>query len=320
MKVFVSRALPGDTISPLRERDDVEVDVWEELAPPPTEILHDRVAGCDGLVSMLTETVDAALFDAAPRLRVVSNVAVGVDNIDVAEATRRGIPVGHTPGILTDATADITWALILASRRRLVEGVDVVRSGGWVPWYPEFMVSQPVTGETLGLVGYGRIARAVARRARGFDMDILVHTRTPPDDPDVTAVSLEELLGCADVVSLHCPLTPETRHLVDAARLALMKPTATLVNTARGPVVDEAALVEALRDGIIAGAGLDVTEVEPLPPDSPLPGLANCVVVPHIGSATVPTRTLMARRAVENAIAGLDGRPLPYTVNPEVVP
>ncbi|MEQ8718531.1 MAG: D-glycerate dehydrogenase [Acidimicrobiales bacterium] len=318
MKVFVSRTLPGDTIDALRATPGLDVDVWENITPPPRDEVVRRVAGCDGLLSMLTERVDDAVFDAAPDLRVVSNMAVGVDNIDVAAATARGIPVGHTPGILTDATADIAFALILASRRRLVEGVDLVRSGGWVPWYPEFMVSQPVAGQTLGLIGYGRIAQAVARRARGFDMEILVHTRTPPDDPDVTAVSLEDLLRRADIVSLHCPLTPETRHLIDADALAAMKTTATLVNTARGPVVDETALVAALQDGTIAGAGLDVTEIEPLPADSPLPSLTNCVVIPHLGSATIPTRTLMAERAVTNLLAGLAGEPLPHTVNPGV--
>lgn len=319
MKVFVSRTLPGDTIDALRSAPDLDVDVWENITPPPRDEVLRRVAGCDGLLSMLTERVDDAVFDAAPDLRVVSNMAVGVDNVDVAAATRRGIPVGHTPGILTDATADIAFALILASRRRLVEGVDLVRAGGWVPWYPEFMVSQPVAGQTLGLIGYGRIAQAVARRARGFDMEVLVHTRTPPEDPDVTAVSLDELLERADIVSLHCPLTSETRHLIDADALASMKPTATLVNTARGAVVDESALVTALRQGTIAGAGLDVTEIEPLPADSPLPSLPNCVVIPHLGSATIPTRTLMAERAVQNLLAGLAGRPLPHTVNPGVV-
>jgi len=272
------------------------------------------VADADGLVTMLTDRVDAALLDAAPRLRVVANMAVGYDNLDVAELARRGIPASNTPGVLTEATADLTWALILATARRLQEGIDAVRNGDWLTWEPDWLLGHAVGGATLGIVGYGRIGAAVARRALGFDMEVLAWSRRPKDVEGVTFVPLEELLERADVVSLHCALTPETHHLIGAAELARMKPTAILVNTARGAIVDQAALADALRRGEIFGAGPDVVVEEPIPVDDELLTLPRCTVLPHLGSATVATRTRMAEMVVDNVLAGLAGQPLPNAI------
>jgi len=242
-------------------------------------------------------------MDACPDLRVVSNYAVGSDNIDLEAAAQRTIAVGVTADVLTDATADLAFACLLAAMRRLPEAVAAVRAGQWTTWGPEWMLGHEVHGATLGIVGYGRIGRAMAKRASGFDMEVL-HTGEG-------GLSLEELLGRSDAVSLHVPLTPTTRHLIDEAALAQMKPTAVLVNTARGGVIDQDALGRALRDGVIAGAALDVTDPEPLPPDHPLLELPNLLVLPHIGSATHPTRERMADVAVDNLLAGLAGQPLP---------
>lgn len=315
-RVFVTRDLPGTALS--RLATVAEVDVWPERLPPPPEVLRERAAPAEGLITLLTDQVDARLLDACPRLRVVANVAVGYDNLDVTELTRRGIPAGNTPGVLTESTADLAWALILGASRRLVEGANAVLSGQWLTWEPAFLLGQELHGAALGIVGMGRIGQAVARRARGFDMQVVAWSRQPKAVPglDVRWVGLDELLATADVVSLHCALTPETHHLIGAAQLARMKPTAVLVNTARGPVLDQPALAEALRANRIAAAGLDVTEEEPIPLDDPLLGLPNCVVLPHIGSATVQARSKMADMAVDNVLAGLAGRPLPTGVNP----
>ncbi|MBO0713848.1 MAG: D-glycerate dehydrogenase [Acidimicrobiales bacterium] len=315
-RVFVTRDLPGSALS--RLRTVAEVDVWPERLPPPPQVLRERAASADGLITLLTDQVDAALLDACPRLRVVANVAVGYDNLDVAELTRRGIPAGNTPGVLTESTAELTWALILGASRRVVEGVNAVLSGEWLTWEPAFLLGQELSGAVLGIVGMGRIGQAVARRARGFDMQVVAWSRQPKPlaDLEVRWVELDELLTTSDVVSLHCALTPETHHLIGAPQLARMKPTAVLVNTARGPVVDQPALAEALRANRIAAAGLDVTEEEPIPLDDPLLGLANCLVLPHIGSATIQARSKMADMAVDNVLAGLAGRPLPTCVNP----
>jgi glyoxylate reductase len=318
--VFVTRDLPGTGLSRLGRVADV--DVWPERLPPPPEVLAERAAPADGLITLLTDQVHADLLDACPRLRVVANMAVGYDNLDVAELTRRGIPVGNTPGVLTESTAELTWALILGASRRLVEAANAVVSGQWLTWEPSFLLGQELCGAVLGIVGMGRIGQAVARRAAGFDMRVLAWSRQPKPLPglgvEVRWVGLDELLASADVVSLHCALTPETHHLIGAAQLAQMKPSAVLVNTARGPVVDQPALAEALRTNRIAAAGLDVTEEEPIPGDDPLLRLPNCLVVPHIGSATVQARSKMADMAVDNVIAGLAGLPLPTCVNPEV--
>jgi len=321
-RVFVARRIPDDGLDPVLAA--TVADVWpDEIEPPRAELLR-RVAGCDGILTLLTDRVDAELLDAAgPQLRVVSNFAVGFDNIDVPECTRRGIPVGNTPGVLTETTADLAWALLMAAARRVVEGADYVRAGKWKTWGPLLLLGPDVHGATLGIVGFGRIGQAVARRASGFGMRILYHD-VQRVDPAVESelgaryVPLDRLLAESDFVSLHVNLTAETRGLIDAAALARMKPTAIVVNTARGPVVDTMALHDALRDGVIAAAALDVTDPEPLPADHPLIGLPNCLVVPHIASASRATRGKMASMAAANLLAGLRGERLPTPVNPEV--
>jgi glyoxylate reductase len=285
-------------------------------------VLLQEVADCDGLLCLLTDPIDAEVIAAGARLRVISQMAVGVDNIDLRAATARGIPVGHTPGVLTEATADFTFALLMAAARRIPEGVDYVRAGKWRTWEPMGLLGVDIWGATLGIVGMGRIGTAVARRARGFAMHILYYdpTRRPELEAElgVEYAELDDLLARSDFVSLHCPLTPETHHLIGEAALKRMKPTAILINAARGPVVDPAALVRALSEGWIRAAALDVTEPEPIPPDHPLLSLPNCIVVPHIASATVSTRERMAAMAAENLLAGLRGQRLPYCANPEV--
>jgi glyoxylate reductase len=285
-------------------------------------VLLQEVADCDGLLCLLTDPIDAEVIAAGARLRVISQIAVGVDNIDLRAATARGIPVGHTPGVLTEATADFTFALLMAAARRIPEGVDYVRAGKWRTWEPMGLLGVDIWGATLGIVGMGRIGTAVARRARGFAMHILYYdpTRRPELEAElgVEYAALDDLLARSDFVSLHCPLTPETHHLIGEAALKRMKPTAILINAARGPVVDPAALVRALSEGWIRAAALDVTEPEPIPPDHPLLSLPNCIVVPHIASATVSTRERMAAMAAENLLAGLRGQRLPYCANPEV--
>ena len=261
--------------------------------------------------------MDAAGAD----LRVISNFAVGVDNVDVPEATRRGIPVGNTPGVLTETTADLAWALLMAATRRIVEGDGYVHAGRWRTWEPLAFLGQDVAGATLGIVGYGRIGRAVARRAAGFAMRVLVSSRGQVEDlAGATQVGFAELLAESDFISVHTPLTPETRGLFDRAAFARMKPGAILVNTARGPIVDAAALAEALVSGPLGAAALDVTDPEPIPVDSPLLGLPNCIVVPHVGSASIQTRDRMATMAAANLLAGLRGDPLPNCVNPSPAP
>jgi lactate dehydrogenase-like 2-hydroxyacid dehydrogenase len=300
------------------------VDLWTDELPPPRDELLRRVAGLDGLLSLLTDRVDDELLDAAgPQLKVVSNFAVGYDNIDVPALTRRGIPAGNTPGVLTETTADLAFALLMAAARRIPESVDYVRDGKWRTWGPMVLMGVDVHGATLGIVGFGRIGREMARRGRGFGMGILYHDvspATPEDEAELgaTRVEMEELLRESDFVSLHVNLTPETHHLIDADALRAMKPSAVIVNTSRGPVIDADALTEALRRGEIFAAGLDVTDPEPLPADHPLVALANCVVVPHIASASGVTRGKMAAMAAANLLAGLRGERLPTPINPEV--
>lgn len=321
-RVFVARVIPEEGLRPIREACDASV--WEDELPPPRDVLLRAAEGCDGILTLLTDRVDAELLDrAGPQLRVVSNYAVGFDNVSIPDATARGIPVGNTPGVLTETTADLAFALLMAAARRLPEGDRYVRTGRWRTWGPMLLLGSDVHGATLGIVGFGRIGQAVARRAAGFGMTVLYHdvVRQPAQverDLAATSVGLEELLSRSDFVSLHVNLTPETRHLVDAERLALMKPTAVLVNTARGPVVDQAALHVALRDGVIAAAALDVTDPEPIASDDPLLSLDNCLVVPHIASASRATRGRMAAMAAANLLAGMRGERLPNCVNPEV--
>ena len=302
-RVFVTRALPFEALGRLRAAHDV--DVWPDPDPPSPAELRERAAGADALLTMLTDRVDAALLDALPQLRAVANMAVGTDNIDLEAARDRGVAIGSTPGVLTDATADLAMALILAITRRLPEGEARVREGRWGPWQPAQDLGTELAGATLGIVGFGRIGRAVATRAQAFGMQI-VHTARS------SGVTLDELLGRADVVSLHVPLSPATHHMIDTVALSRMKQSAYLVNTARGGVVDQDALRDALQRRRLAGAALDVTDPEPLPADDPLLDAPNLIVVPHIGSATAGTRARMAAIAVDNLLAALDGRPMPH--------
>lgn len=318
-KVFVTRRIPEPGLAILREV--AEVKVWEEELPPPREVLLKEVADCDALVPLLTDRVDGELLDRAPHLKVVANYAVGYDNIDVPACTARGVLVTNTPGVLTETTADLAFALILAAARRLVEADKFLRAGKWKTWGPMLLLGQDVYGATLGLVGLGRIGAAVARRARGFNMKILYYSRHRQEalekELDVEYVSFDELLRRSDFISIHVPLTAETHHLFNAEAFAKMKPTAVLVNTARGPIVDEAALYAALKTGRIAAAGLDVMDPEPPRPDNPLLTLDNVILLPHIGSASIATRTRMATMAAENAAAALRGELPPNLVNPE---
>ncbi|HEY4094107.1 MAG TPA: D-glycerate dehydrogenase [Baekduia sp.] len=301
--VFVTRAVTGDALQQLTAAGH-DVDVWPGNLPPhPTE-LRDRAAGADGLLTMLTERVDQQLLDAAPRLKAIANYAVGSDNIDLQATAQRSIAVGVTPDVLTDATADLAFALLLAAARRLPEAEAAVRTGRWRTWEPRGWLGADVHGATLAIVGgAGRIGAAVARRARGFDMQVITVGRH--DD-------LHQALQQADFVSLHVPLTPETHHLIDAAALNAMRPTAILINTGRGGLVDQQALKRALDDQTIAAAALDVTDPEPLPADDPLLDAPNLLVVPHIGSATHTARSRMTAMAVDNLLAALDGRPMPH--------
>ncbi len=321
-RVFVARVIPSDGLDRVTEATDATV--WPDDLPPTRDELLRSIEGCEGVLTLLTDRVDAEFLDrAGPQLKVVSNYAVGFDNIDVPECTRRGIPVGNTPGVLTETTADLAFALLMAAARRLPEGDRYVRGGKWKTWGPMLLLGPDIHGATIGIVGFGRIGQAVATRAAGFGMTILYHDVNRLPDA-VTAplgaqyVPMEELLERSDFVSLHVNLTPETRHLIDAAALRRMKPTAILVNTSRGPVVDGAALASALRDGVIGGAALDVTDPEPIPMDDPLVGLDNCLIVPHIASASLATRGMMAQMAAANLLAGLRGERLPTPVNPEV--
>jgi glyoxylate reductase len=317
-RVFVARRIPDEGLDLVRA--SCELDLWEDELPPPRDELLRRVTGVDGVLTLLTDRVDDEFLDAAgPGLRVVSNYAVGFDNIDVAACARRGIPVGNTPGVLTDTTADLAFALLMATARRLPEGDRFVRAGSWKTWGPLLLLGPDVHGATIGIVGFGRIGQAVARRAQGFGMDILYHdlAELPASVTEpfaATFLPLEKLLPRADFVTLHVNLSPVTRHLINAETLALMKRTAVLVNTSRGPVVDQVALAAALRDGVIWAAALDVTDPEPIPMSDPLVGLDNCLIVPHIASASRATRAKMASMAAANLVAGVRGEPLPTEV------
>jgi len=307
-RCVVTRKLPFDAIDRLGAAHEVEL--WRGAMPPTPAELRELVAGAEGILAMLTDAIDRELIDACPDLRAVANYAVGTDNIDLAYARERGIAVGNTPGVLTETTADLAFALILAVSRRIVESAAAVRAGEWWTWEPAGWLGHDVHGATLGIVGPGLIGEAVARRGAGFGMRILRSGRTPGPG----RVGLDELLAESDVVSLHCPLTSETRGLIGADALMAMKQSAILVNTARGEVVDSAALREALESGWIAGAGLDVTDPEPLPGYDPLLGAPNLTVVPHIGSASHATRGRMAAMAVDNLLAALAGEPMPSPV------
>ncbi len=319
--VAVTRIIPEAGLRLVREATDMRL--WEEELPPSPEQLAELLNGCDGALTLLTDRIDGAVLDREPQLKVVSNFAVGFDNVDVPAASKRGVAVCNTPGVLTNATADATWSLLMAAARRIVEGVDYVRAGRWQTWGPTLLLGQEVTGATLGIVGFGRIGKEVAKRARGFDMRVLVYDtyRDEAAERELGAEfrPLDDLLQESDFVTLHVALTDETHHLMDARAFSLMKPTAVLVNAARGPVVDTDALVAALRDGTIFAAGLDVTDPEPLPADHPLVSLPNCTIVPHTASGTVQTRDAMATLAARNLLAVLNGETPPACVNPEVL-
>lgn len=319
-KVFIARMLPQQALDMILPVCDAQV--WQDELPPPRDVLLSKVRDLDGLLTLLTDKVDPVLMDSAPKLKVVSNCAVGFDNIDVPAATQRGIAVGNTPGVLTETTADFAFTLLMAAARRVVEGDRYTRADKWKTWGLTVLLGQDVHGATLGLVGLGRIGAAMAKRATGFEMRVLYYDPFRREDLEqklgLTYADLDTVVRQADFVSVHTPLTPETKHLVNIDLLRKMKKTAILINTARGPIVDQAALYAALRDGVIGGAALDVTDPEPIALNDPLLTLENCIVAPHIASASIVTRTKMATMAAENLLAGLRGEPLPTPVNPGV--
>jgi len=317
VRVFLTRQLPGPAVEEIRQAG-FELEVWPEFLPPPRAVLLERVRGVSGLIPTVDDPVDAAVMDAAgPGLRVIANYAVGVNNVDLEAARARGIRVTNTPGVNMEATADLAFSLLCAVARRLVEGVDYVRRGEWSTWHPELLLGTELHGATLGLLGFGAIGQAMARRARGFSMRLLYHSRNPK--PEALALGaeyrgLEDLLAESDLVSIHTPLTPATHQLMNRERLRQMKRGAILVNTARGPIVDTHALLEALRSGHLGGAGLDVTDPEPLPVDHPLLSFPNVVITPHLGSAGRRTRERMTEVAVRNLLAVLSGLEPPNPV------
>jgi glyoxylate reductase len=319
-KVFVTRRLPT-TLEPLQAI--AEVEVWPERQPPAYEVLREKSQNIEGLLCLLTDPIDQPLMAANPALKVISQMAVGYDNIDIAAATAHKIPIGHTPGVLTAATADLTWALLMAAARRVLEGDRLTRQGLWRTWEPDFLLGPNVSGATLGIVGLGRIGQAVAKRAKGFEMRIL-YSQPRRCDPTVEAalgvefVEFDRLLAESDFVTIHTPLTPGTHHLFSDRQFQQMQRSAILINTARGSIVEPEALYRALSQGEIAAAAIDVTEPEPILMDSPLLTLENLIITPHIGSASLQTRKQMADMAIANLIAGLQGDRLPHCVNPEV--
>jgi lactate dehydrogenase-like 2-hydroxyacid dehydrogenase len=333
-RCFVARRIPSLALDRLARH--CQVDVWEGDLPPPREILMERVRGCDGLLTLLSDTIDDAVMEACgPQLRGIANFAVGYNNIDLAAATARGIAVGNTPDVLTEATADVALGLMIAAARRFQEGWQQVQQDQWRTWEPLGLLGHELNRRTLGIIGMGRIGLAVAMRCVGaWGMNIKYTARSPKPRAEaalqrcfeahdiadaidrglVEHTPLRDLLAESDIISIHTDLNPTTRHLINREHLACMKRTAVLINTARGGIVDQVALLEALRDGTIFAAGLDVTDPEPLPGDSPLRTLPNCTILPHIGSATFTTRQAMANMAVDNLIAVLAGKPMPHAV------
>ncbi len=321
MKIFITRAIPQKGLELVRQFADA--DVWPDDLPPLYETLLQKVKGVDGLLCLITDRIYSQLMDAAGgSLKVISQMAVGCDNIDLAAATARHIPVGHTPGVLTETTADFAWALLMAAARRVVEGNNYARAGQWKTWGPTLLTGPEVSGATLGIVGFGRIGQAVAKRAAGFGMRVLYHSRARrpelEESLNVEYADFESLLRESDFITIHTPLDDSTHHLFGDSQFAKMKPTAVLINTARGPMVDPVALRRALTRGVIAAAALDVTEPEPIPPGDPLLELDNLIITPHIASASIQTRDKMAAMAAANLIAGLKGERLPNCVNPQV--
>ncbi|NND04089.1 MAG: D-glycerate dehydrogenase [Acidimicrobiia bacterium] len=320
-RILVTYRPPGDAVD--RLSDLGELDLWEGDDAMPRDELLARIGSADAIYSMLTDTIDEELLDVAPDLRVVSNMAVGYDNVDVAACTARGIPVGHTPNVLTETVADTAFGLLIAAARRFGEGIDYVRNDQWKRWEPGLLWGSDVHGATLGIVGFGRIGMAVAKRAAGFSMRVIATSRrrsSRAEDLGVTQVDFQELLARSDHIVIAVPLTQETRHMFDENAFSAMKPTATLVNISRGATVDTDALVKALREGKLGAVGLDVTDPEPLPGDHPLVQLPNAFVIPHLGSSTARTRHAMANFAVDNIAAAFAGHALRAAVNPEVAP
>ena len=319
--VWITRQIHPAAVDQLKQVADVEI--WPEEFPPAKNVLIEKIGAFDGMISMLNDPLDAEVLEAASRLKVISQMAVGFDNIDVKAATRLGIAVGHTPGVLTETSADFAWALLMDAARRVSEADRQVHDGIWKPWGPDVLTGVDVYGATLGLIGMGRIGKAVAKRAKGFNMRVLYHNRSRDNDAEnelgVEYVSLETLLQTSDFVSLHLNYSPEAYHLINESKLALMKPDAILINTARGAVIDADALYNALINKQIAGAALDVFNPEPIPTDHPLLTLPNVVITPHIASASKKTRIEMAYISVENATLGLQGKPLKYCANPTVI-
>jgi glyoxylate reductase len=320
-KVYITRALPKRGLDLILGNFDAQV--WPQSAPPPREVLLKNAKEVDALVTLLSDKIDVALFDAAPKLKIVAQMAVGFDNVDLQEATKRGIYITNTPDVLTQTTADFAWTLLMAIARRVVEADQYVRRGNWeVAWHPDMMVGRDIHDATIGIVGAGRIGQAIAQRAHGFNMKILYSTPLPRPELDAIGakqLDLDGLLRLSDFVTLHVPLTKETTHLINAEKLALMKSTAYLINTSRGPVIDEKALYHALKSGKIAGAAIDVFEQEPTPKNNPLLGLDNIVVAPHISSASIETRSRMAELVAQNLIAFFRGEKPPNLLNLEVL-
>ena len=322
-RVFITRVIAQEALDKIAQVTEMEV--WPEELPPPYEVLLEKARDAEGLLTMLSDRIDANLMDTAPGLKVVSNLAVGYDNINIAEATKRHIVVSNTPGVLTGTTADLAFTLLMAAARRVVEADKYTRKGRWKTWGPKILLGQDIHNATLGLVGLGRIGAEVAKRGRGFNMKVLYYDVIRRSEEEERQLGVEyipelaKLLSSADFISVHVPLLPQTRHLIGAAEFAMMKPTAVFINTSRGPVVDQKALYEALKSGQIFSAGLDVSEVEPIPPDDPLLTLDNVIITPHIASASFTTRKEMAFMTAENLLAGLRGKTPPNCVNPEAL-
>ena len=319
--MLVTRQLPGTALEQLARETDMHC--WPQREAMPPDELRAQLRDCEGLLCVITDRIDETLLAAAPKLKVVSSCSVGVDHVDVEALTRRRIPLGNTPGVLVDATADLAFALLLAAARRIPEGERFMRAGEWTParrWEPDLLLGMDLHGATLGLIGLGAIGQAMARRAQGFGLRVIGWTPSGRAVPGVQNASFGQVLAQSDFISLHLALTANTQKIINAAALAQMRRDALLINTGRGGLVDEAALIAALRENRIGGAALDVFEREPIAADHPLLQLPNVVVAPHIGSATLGTRSRMAQRAVDNLLAGLRGQPLPWCVNPEVRP
>jgi len=315
-KVFITRRIPEEGIELLEKH--YQVDVWKQEMPIPGDVLVSKIQNVSGLVSMLSDKIDKELLDHAPKLKVIANYAVGFDNLDVTYASKKGIKVGNTPGVLTETTADLAFSLLMALSRRITEASEYVKAGKWHTWGPRLLLGHDVWGSTLGIIGFGRIGQAMARRGLGFGMKVLYHSRTPKPDVeevmDVEYATLDQIYCRSDYISLHVNLNDSSRGLIDKKALNQMKSNSILINTARGAVINTQDLIDALETGKIAGAGLDVTDPEPIPTDSKLLQLNNCIVVPHIGSASYATRSKMSVMVAENIIAGLSGETLPYEV------